>query len=159
MNFVIPSISKTSVLILTAVSLILFTDCRSSKITGETRVIEKSTPGTIVLSSAGYGKIKRTSVNNAIENAARNILLRGIPDSNQSTPLLGLGAEQVFAKKKNYFENFFDKDLEKFVLRREILSYNFFNINTPSSEVLVSFNLDALRRHLEQDGIIRSFGI
>lgn len=133
--------------------------CVGAKFTGET-IKHKTVPsGQISVISGGYGKTKVSSVNNAIDKAFRNILLHGIPGTNQSTPMLGSTAEKVYQQNKKAIENILSNDLERYILDREVSAYRFLNINTPSTEVRLLINLQAFRSRLESQGIIRKFGI
>lgn len=134
-------------------------NCSSAKQTGEAIEKQNVSSGQLYITSNGYGSLKSKSVENAVENAFRNLLINGIPESNQSTPLLGGNAQAVFNSHKTYFENFFKNDMMKFVLKKDIVSFNFLNTNSPSSKVDVLIHLAALRAKLENDNIIRKFGI
>jgi hypothetical protein len=135
------------------------TNCKSSKFTGQTTLLENTVSGQLAVKASGYGSGKGVSVKNAIENAFRNILLRGIPGSNQSTPLLGKNSEKTYKANKRFLDNMLENEINSFVLEQKNSKYNFFSINDPSSEVELLINLAALRSHLEQNGIIRAFGL
>jgi hypothetical protein len=114
--------------------------------------------GTLSVIASGYGDLKFVSVKNGIQNAFRNILLNGIPRSNQSTPLLGQNAESTYKANKRFLDNLIENETDAFVLEQKNSKFEFFKINTPSSEVQLLINLAALRSHLEQNGVIREFG-
>lgn len=133
--------------------------CIGPKFTGETVKLDTVPSGQISVKSGGYGKTKVSSVNNAIEKAFKNILIHGVPGTNQSSPLLGSKAEQVYAQHKSTIDDMLANDIERYILNREVSGYKFLNINTPSTEVKLLINLQALRSHLENQGIIRKFGI
>lgn len=135
------------------------TNCKSTKFSGQTTLLENTTSGKLAVKASGYGSAKGVSVNNAIENAFRNILLRGIPGSNQSTPLLGNNSENTYKTNKKFLDNMLENEINSFILEQKNSTYNFFSINDPSSEVELLINLAALRSHLEQNGIIRGFGL
>lgn len=134
------------------------TNCKSSKFTGQTTLLEKSEAGQLHLKASGYGSTKGESVKNATQNAFRNILMYGIPGSNQSTPLLGQNSEQTYKSNRKFLDNLIENNVESFVLEQKNSTYKFFAINDPSSEVELIINLAALRSHLEQNKIIRGFG-
>lgn len=138
---------------------ILMTGCRSSKYSGETTSYKPAQSGLIYLKSGGYGKTKPGSVNNAIENAFKNLLLKGIPNSNQSTPLLGNNALEVFANNKRFFDKFLAKEKDQYIMDRSVSGYNFLNINTPSTEVTMTVNLRSLRQYLVQNKVLKGFGL
>ena len=132
--------------------------CNSTKVTGETVSLKNSNSGELSVLASGYGRNKKSSISNAIENAFRNILLRGIPGSNQSTPLLGNQAESVFKDNKRFFEDFLKDGTSGFILDKNNSKFNFLKINEPSSSIELLINLSSLRTHLTQQGIIREFG-
>lgn len=135
------------------------TNCKSSKFTGQTTLLENTTSGKLAVKASGYGKTKGVSVRNAIENAFKNIVMRGIPGSNQSTPLLGKNSKNAYKANKRFLDNMFENEINSFILEQKNSNYSFFSINAPSSEVELLINLAALRSHLEQNGIIREFGL
>lgn len=149
---------KTLFIALCMLMTVGLTNCKSSKFTGQTTLLEKSQAGQLHLKASGYGSTKGESVKNAIQNAFRNILLQGIPGSNQSTPLLGQNSEQTYQSNRKFLDNLLENNVESFVLEQKNSSYKFFAINDPSSEVELIINLAALRSHLEQNKIIRGFG-
>jgi len=133
--------------------------CSVQKKSGETLSTSSKTQGLIEVRSKGYGALKSESIDNAIENAFRNILTKGIPQSNQQRPLLGNDAIKVFEKNNKYFNRFFEEELLAYVLSQKIISFNSISGSQASSEVLLEINLDALRKKLENDKIISTFGL
>lgn len=133
--------------------------CKSSKMTGETIKYGNAPSGQISLKAGGYGDTKSRSINNAIENAFTSLLLRGVPGTNQSTPLLGKNSESVYSQHSAFFENFMKNDKEAYLIKKEVGTYKFLNVNAPSTNVTLLINLASLRSHLEQNGIIREFGL
>ncbi|MDF1697383.1 MAG: hypothetical protein P1U56_16185 [Saprospiraceae bacterium] len=154
----VTSLKTLPLLLLLFVSLIVFS-CKTSKLTGETMLIEPSPSGQLYVLAGGYGNMKEASVNNAIQNAFMNILLQGIPESNQSTPLLGNNAQDVYASNRGFFDKLFENDIERFILDKKVSNFKFLNLNEPSTNVKLKINLNAFRSHLEQKGIIRAFGL
>ncbi len=151
-------LSSIATVLLVGATLVMYS-CKSSRSTGETTHYKAASAGQVYVKSSGFGKTKGSSVNSAIKNAFENLMLRGIPDSNQSLPMLGNNAQDVYQKKKSYFTNFYKKDVERFILSRDVSRYRFLNVNEPSTDVTLLINTEALRRHLESDGVIRSFGL
>lgn len=138
---------------------VLMTGCKASKYTGETTSYKSAQSGLIHLKSGGYGQTKPGSVDNAIENAFKNLLLKGIPNSNQSTPMLGNNASEVYDSNQKFFENFLATEKDQYIVDRNVSGYNFLNINTPSTEVTLTINLQSLRQHLIQNKVLKSFGL
>lgn len=133
--------------------------CSAKKRTGETVSIKPVSQGLIEVTASGYGNTKASSLENAIENAFKNILTQGIPKSNQVRPLLGNNALIVFESNKKYFDTFFRSEVSKYILNQKILKYNPFANSQASTEVRLEISLEALRKKLESDNIISKFGI
>lgn len=86
-------------------------------------------------------------------NALENILFKGIPGSPQEHPLIKEEKREPFLDKL-----IFDRDYEKFLTNSEVLE-------TYKSEKMISvrqrvtFDIEALRKELEKNNIIRKFGL
>ena len=132
--------------------------CNTPRFTGQTVMHKTTEAGKLSVIASGYGNLEYISVKNGIQNAFRNILLTGIPGSNQSTPLLGKNAEKAYKSNKKFLDNLIENEVDAFVLEQKNSRFKFFKINTPSSEVELLINIASLRSHLEQNGIIREFG-
>jgi len=150
---------KSYLLILTVLSLFCSTSCNTTKFTGETVKNETVAAGQLSITSGGYGNNKNIAVQNAIENAFKNILIHGIPGTNQATPLLGNDALTVFDANRTYLENFLQSKTQEFILSQKVKGFKFRNANSPSTQVELLINLNSLRTYLEHNGIIRSFGL
>jgi len=140
--------------------LVIFTliSCVKPKYSGETVLFEKSSPGTVYVRSGGYGSSKSEAISNSISNALTNILIHGIPNSNQELPILGNDALNIFNSNKKYFEKLFSQP-DEFILKKESSDFKFFNTNMPSLETKLLINTSAIRKRLEKDNILRPFGI
>lgn len=139
--------------------ILILISCSIKKQTGETVSKAPISQGLIEVTASGYGNTKSSSVENAIENAFKNILTQGIPQSNQVRPLLGNNALSVFEKNEKYFETFFKNESSKYILNQKIIKYNPLSKSQASSEVRLEIHLEALRKKLESDNIISGFGI
>lgn len=133
--------------------------CGTTRFTGETVKFENVASGQLSLKSGGYGANQNVAVNNAIQNAFKNILIHGIPETNQDTPLLGKNARTVYNENKTFLDNFIETKSQEFILDKKVEGFKFTNKNNPSTEVSMLINLNSLRTYLEQNGMIRSFGL
>lgn len=150
---------KSLYLVLAVIGLISLTDCGFTKFTGET-IKNKTTPsGQISLVSGGYGISEKIAVENAIQNAFKNLLIHGIPGTNQDTPLLGKDARIIFEENETFLQNFLETKTQEFILNQSVSGFKFRNKNTPSTEVKLLINLNSLRTYMEQNGMIRAFGL
>ncbi len=82
--------------------------------------------------------------------AIYQLLFRGIPNSNQTSPVISTSEEEVWRKNPAYFEEFFNKN------RYKTFIISSFKNDKYSS--IVSVNLKALEADLEHHSIIRKFG-
>lgn len=82
--------------------------------------------------------------------AIYQLLFRGIPNSNQTSPVISTSEEEVWRNNPAYFEEFFNKN------RYKTFIISSFKNDKYSSRV--SVNLKALEADLEHHSIIRKFG-
>ena len=90
-------------------------------------------------------------------SAFENLLYKGIPDSSQELPLIE--SDRATQDLKEYFAMFFERgEYLKFVTNQQVIAntrsgdYNFVEKN-------ISIDLFAFRRFLEEERIIKKFGI
>lgn len=133
--------------------------CSTTRFTGETVKYNNVASGQLSIKSGGYGASQKTAVSNAIHNAFKNILIHGIPGTNQDTPLLGKNALVVYDENKTFLDDFLNTKTKDYILEQKVNGFKFTNKNSPSTEVTMLINLNSLRTYLEQNGMIRSFGL
>ncbi len=138
--------------------LVQVISCQRAKYTGESVSTKSAPTGSIVIKSIGYGPTIAAAKKNAMENAFKNIFTKGIPNSNQSMPLLSGDAEQVLKQNSTYFSKFFDKGMQEYIVSQNAGG---FDALSRSGNISVEYviNLASLRTRLENDGIIRKFGL
>lgn len=140
----------------------LFTAC-SKKPVQTAGVHYKSHQGkAITITSTGYGKNKREAISNAEKNAFDVLLFKGVQGSPYVKPLIPKPESEVKARNASYFENLYDKQAYK-----GFVTYS--NIISPGSKdkqskkvfagVEMTINIPSLRRDLEQQGLIKKFGL
>ena len=90
-------------------------------------------------------------------SAFENMLYKGIPNSNQETPLIEAGSNSD--RMKNYFADFFNnRDYLKFISDQNLTThdqsgeYHFV-------EKDITIDVFAFRKYLEDNNIIRKFGL
>ena len=112
----------------------------------------------IVLRTTGYGNTERNAELDACRYAIEQILFRGIPDSEQHTPLISTNEQEVRTRNSDYFKELFDKGrYASFVSSAPIIESG---VKRGTHWVVcdVTVNLRALRSDLENNKIIRKFG-
>lgn len=113
---------------------------------------------TITLRCNGYGKTDADAIADAGRYAVEQVLFRGIPNSNQRNPLIGVGENTAKEQYADYLKELLDN--ERYL--------SFLTQTTPVEGgrewcrnwivADITINLRALRSDLEQAGIIRKFG-
>lgn len=132
---------------------------QSDKLTGETNFIAAPEPGTLLVSSVGYGKSKNAALENAEINAFENLIFRGIPGSQHHLPML---PDAAATRKKHaaYFQNLLEKQGYKtFLMQSEIHQKLGKRNGSRNLTARIKINVDALRRDFEAKQVVRKFGL
>ena len=140
-----------------------FQNCRTAKVPYNAMVTNVSDPdltsGLIHLHSAGKGFKEEDAISDAEKNAFNAILFVGVPASPQERPML---PDESSAKSSNasFFQNFFDaKGYRNFITS---ISNNGFTKDSDGKKITtidVKINLNALRNNLENNHVIKKFGL
>lgn len=146
--------------IMALVFALIFIEC-SHKLfdsTAQVSFVSKTDEGTVTLRSTGIGKNLLDARENSEINAFKIILIRGIPSSEISSPLLE-DETKIDTKAAQVLDDFFKlKKFKTFLLSTS----EGINIRKEKHKVLADFtlkvNINSLRRFLEQNNVIRRFG-
>ncbi|MAN49998.1 MAG: hypothetical protein CMD04_04185 [Flavobacteriales bacterium] len=147
---------KISYLTLILSAFCFLTNCSTPKSTAEVKVTSNSGYDILGTESIGYGKNRDAAIENAKEQAFTNLLFRGIPGSSHNRAMVG---NETSSKNqhKDYFDDFFNKKgYNKFV---RSCSEGQYSRKDKSIKCNISINVKALRTDLEQNNIIRGFGL
>lgn len=151
----------------------------STSLNYEVKALGQGKQGTILFKVFSYGNTTRQAIDRAKMDAIHAVLFKGIPGSNSTRPLVDLS---VLEANKQYFVNFFGgaNEINQYSLgyikiiegshegpyrlyvsesgdgtiEDRLKVNNMIKVGVP-----VVVNLDDLRRRLENDGIIRKFGL
>jgi len=126
----------------------------------ETQVnfLQKETQGTMTVRSIGKAKKLKDAVMQAEVNVFDVMLYRGLPETDVSTPLISDESEAK-AVNPNYFQQFFDGfGYKKFIMSSVESSPVTKKKGVHSATLDIKVNIKALRKDLENNGIIRKFG-
>ena len=141
-------------------SVCFWTACNSARtISGEVNFIASPEPGTVLVSAGGYGPTKPQAILNAEANAFNTLIFKGIPGSQQQLPMV---PDEAASRKKNaaFFDQFLNGGYKPFMMLSESQSsYAAGRKNRNNITQRVKINVDALRRELEQRGVVRKFGL
>jgi hypothetical protein len=136
---------------------LLLSSCKTSQYQTPNIFLISENKGEITLKATTQNNNK--GVEEAQKLAIQTILFRGIANSNSLNIPLIPNENQSLLQHKEYFSNFFDKGFYKtfFLLSQESnISKNV--RGHKQLDVVMKINVNALRRDLEQNGIIRKFG-
>lgn len=149
--------------------VLIFTSCKSSQSatgtqkpmpferTAEVEFVEAAS-NTITLISSHRAENQQTAIVYAEVNALENLLFRGIPGSNQENPMIA-DEKNAFKKHNEFLKRLLDQGTyRQFMIASENENTQLFN-NMTQVKQLITIDLKALRKHLESNGVIRSFGL
>lgn len=138
------------------------TSCRTSYLTHSVNYISEDSQ-TINLRCDGFGQNELTAITDAEKYAVESILFRGIPDSQLKDPLVNINENDARKNNKKYFDELLEEKRYKTFIISSIPTTKIHHVKggggQKSISIDVSINLRALRTDLEQNGIIRKFGL
>jgi hypothetical protein len=116
--------------------------------------------GTITMRSIGIGTYQEDAIIDAEKNALNVLLFRGLPKSNQKIALIGTNESEEKLKHKDYFYKLFDNQRYKTFIMSSIPITDLIRHKGGKKTITidVQINLISLRKDLEQNNLIRSFG-
>lgn len=120
-----------------------------------------SSKGTISVRSLGYAKKSKDVLKDAEARAFQTLLFRGLPDGKMSSPLVA-NESQALNTHHTFFNDFFTlQGYRNYLISSTAITPAAKDKNTGLHQGLaeVTINLAALRRKLEQEKIIRKFGL
>lgn len=116
---------------------------------------------TITLRSVGYAKNAKLATSAAETSAVKALMFYGIPNTQQSRPMVEESMEQALKDHKKFLTPFFDKDGYRNVITRSVTVRKFGKDENKQKSITldVTINVRALRTELERNGVIRKFGL
>lgn len=127
------------------------------------KVVFNGTPavGTISIIITGLGRNKQLSIKNGISNGFYALLFRGIPGSQYELPMIPNEAE---GKNNPVVKSLLDGGYNSFLIDAKTVEADKKKkrddgMKGMMTENTITINCDALRRYLEQNKVIRKFGI
>lgn len=148
--------------------LLLFSCTTGQKVTEQKMTFEYQRSGMVNLSKQQSGLLSVNSVqtaeniNKAVSfaeiNALENILFRGIPGSLQADPVISNEKEARVKSRQILNELIFKEGYRTFMTDSQLIArQEDKNAVTVTQEV--TFDIPALRKYLEQNQVIRKFGL
>jgi len=113
---------------------------------------------TLTVNAHGYAKDMGNAVIFAERNALENILFKGIPNSNQENPMIANESDAYRNSKKALDDLILKGGYQRFMIE----SYNQNNRKSGRGinvRQIIKFDMQALRKHLEDEKIVRKFGL
>jgi hypothetical protein len=117
--------------------------------------------GVLNVRSIGYCLLKNCKdvcVDSAQINAFRTLFYRGIPGSQQNTPLIGIDEKDNTANHKFLKEFFSTGRYKTFIVSTSYVSDVTVQRKQKKVTVDIGINLPSLRKELEHNSVIRKFG-
>lgn len=140
----------------------LFLHC-SQKITipltAEVNVVNEVRNKTIEVRSIGYGNTNSEAMYDSERKAFDVLFFRGLPDTGVEKPLIGSNEAQLLLEHRSYFNNFFNNRYKSFIMSLNQTAPFQKNKGVVSVVMDIKINLISLKRDLEDQGIIRKFGL
>lgn len=117
------------------------------------------TEQTITARAEGVGRTEDKAVADAEQKVFETLFFRGLPESHQKTPLVGINENEEKAKHKTYFSRFYNEQRYKTFVMSAVAVSGAKTVKGGKALVVdVKINLSALRSDLEAGGVIRKFG-
>lgn len=122
--------------------------------------IIQETEGIIVVETDGYGSTKNDAMLDAEQKAFETILFRGLPGTDLNEPLIS-NEKDAKTKYGAYFKKLFQAEKMGSFITGTAVTSSFVKKTKGSKNITVqtSINYKALRRDLEQNNVIRKFGL
>lgn len=118
------------------------------------------TEQTISIRAVGIGTNEETAIINAEQKVFDVLFFRGLPESQQKTPMVGNDENTEKLKNNKYFDQFYDGQRYKTFVMSSIPVSGLTKVKSGKSIMVdVKVNLNALRSDLETFGVIRKFGL
>lgn len=140
------------------ISLILIC-CKLNYYTHQVRYLNGESQ-TLSLRSTGFGSTQLKAVEDAEIATMKTLFFRGIPASQQKDALISQNESDALKQNHAYFDDFFDKGRYKTFIISSVPVTNLTKYKGTVQQITVDvkINLYALRKDLEQNNIIRTFG-
>lgn len=129
---------------------------------GYVKYDEPSAPGTVTVLCSGFARKKSAeSAKDAFDAAFYALLFRGIPGSQYELPMI---PNEMEKKDDPVIKALLDKDYMSFVIKSSLQGEEKKvrkedGVKGIMTTHKITINCDALRRYLEQNNVIRKFGI
>jgi hypothetical protein len=130
----------------------------NAPLTAEVNVVNEDKHKTIEVRSMGQGNNIEKALYDSEKKAFEILLFRGIPNTSIEDPLVGSNENNIIAKNTVYFNDFFKDRYKSFIMSIYQSSPSQKRKGIVSVVNDIKINIIALKKDLEDNGIIRKFG-
>ena len=115
---------------------------------------------TVTVRATGVGNNEQDAVYYAETNAFDVLLFRGLPGSNQSLALIGSNEIELKQKFEDYFNTFYNNLRYRTFIMSSVPMSDVVKLRGGGNSITldIKINIYALRRDLEESGVIQGFG-
>lgn len=144
-----------------AIAALVFMICGWMNLFAQYQVNCIGTSGeTMTFRVVGYGKNAKTASADAELNVIKALMFEGVPNSQQSIPMVPDTESAAVKNHGKALSDFFDNGYQSEITRSVIVRKFGKDANKKKSVTLdVTVNIRALRSKLERIGVIRKFGL
>lgn len=139
----------------------LVCSCKTKQVLTNVSIKDDSNRDILYLSSTGYGKTEEEATLDAYKRALDVVLFRGFPQS--SSPLrdpLIMDKHRAVSANEAFFNSLYeDRLLSELILSSSQVGRSEKQGGTHESYYNITFNLRLLRKRLQDEGIIKKFGL
>lgn len=115
---------------------------------------------TMTFRVTGYGKNAKAATQDAEVNVIKALMFSGVPNTQQSVPMVKESESETIKAHKAFMKNFLDTGYKQVITRSVIIRKFGKDINKQKSiDLNVTVNVPALRNALQRGETIRKFGL
>ncbi|PWL38105.1 hypothetical protein DKG77_07375 [Flagellimonas aquimarina] len=144
------------------IMVLLLMACGSNKHgdfdSAEVNYISNDRLESLTVSSFDIGENQEEAIFNAKRLAFQNLFFRGISNSPFNKPLIGINEHVEYKKHKDYLNSFYNSRMGTFITNYT-QSVSKVKRGKRSARIDMTINMLALRKDLEENGIIKKFGL
>ena len=143
------------------VLIFLLVGISTFKLSAQYQVNHLRTEGeTMTFRVVGYGKNAKQASADAEINVLKGIIFHGIPNTQQSVPMVRETEDVSYSQHKKFWDSFWEGGYKKHITQSVIVRNFGKDENKQKSIALeVTVNIRALRGELERNGVIKKFGL
>jgi hypothetical protein len=155
--------NKFSVAIGLLLAIVLLTNCGKKVYppTAETTYLSNPNPGVVSITAVGYGSTEKEAEYDGFITGFETILFKGLPAFGSLSSAMIKDEAKARSEHQAFFKQFFEsRGYLQFVVEQGVMAKLGKSDQPGKIRVQKNFsiNYDALRKKLEQEGVIRKFG-